>query len=73
MNAPEQTFETAQRELERVVERLERGDASLDEAIELWRRGEDLYRFCRERLDAAEAQIEDLAERGASAVPTETA
>jgi exodeoxyribonuclease VII small subunit len=57
------TFETAQRELEQIVERLERGDASLDEAIALWERGEELYRFCRERLDAAHGKIEELARR----------
>ena len=59
----ELTFETAQRELEQIVERLERGEASLDEAIALWERGEELYRFCRERLDAAHGKIEDLARR----------
>jgi exodeoxyribonuclease VII small subunit len=57
------TFETAQRELEQIVERLERGDASLDEAIALWERGEELYRFCREQLDAAHGKIEELARR----------
>jgi exodeoxyribonuclease VII small subunit len=57
------TFESAQRELEQIVERLERGDASLDEAIALWERGEELYRFCRERLDAAHGKIEELARR----------
>ena len=40
------TFETAQRELEGIVERLERGEASLDEAIALWERGQELLRFC---------------------------
>ena len=59
----ELTFETAQRELEQIVERLERGEASLDEAIALWERGEELYRYCRERLDAAHGKIEDLARR----------
>jgi exodeoxyribonuclease VII small subunit len=59
----ELTFETAQRELEQIVERLERGEASLDEAIALWERGEELYRFCRERLDAAHGKIEDLARK----------
>jgi len=69
----QQTFEAAQRELESIVERLERGDASLDEAIELWRRGEELYRFCREKLDAAEGQIEELAQRAENAAPAGSA
>lgn len=68
-----QTFETAQRELEAIVERLERGDTNLDEAIALWRRGEELYRFCREQLDAAEGQIEELAQRAENALPAESA
>ena len=63
------TFEAAQRELEQIVERLERGDASLDEAIALWQRGEELYRFCRGKLDAAEGEIEELAKRVEAAAP----
>ena len=63
------TFEEAQRELEQIVERLERGDADLDEALRLWQRGEELYRFCAERLEAAEGKIEELARRAESAKP----
>jgi exodeoxyribonuclease VII small subunit len=65
----EPTFEAAQRELEQIVERLERGDANLDEAIALWKRGEELYGFCRGKLDAAEGQIEELAKRVEAAAP----
>ena len=57
------TFETAQKELEQIVERLERGEAELDEAIALWERGEELLRFCLNRLETAEGKIEELAER----------
>jgi exodeoxyribonuclease VII small subunit len=63
------TFEAAQRELEQIVERLERGEASLDEAIALWQRGEELYRFCRGKLDAAEGEIEELAKRVEATAP----
>ena len=63
------TFETAQRELEGIVERLERGEASLDEAIALWERGEELLRFCLERLDGAQGRIEELARRAEGATP----
>ena len=55
------TFESAQRELDAIVERLESGEASLDEAIRLWERGEELYRFCLARLDRAQGRIEELA------------
>ncbi len=63
----ELTFEAAHRELEEIVERLERGNASLDEAIALWERGEELYRFCAAKLDAAQGRIEELAHRGETA------
>ena len=62
----ELTFEAAQKELDQIVDRLERGEASLDEAIALWERGEQLYRFCLERLDAAQGKVEELAERVAA-------
>lgn len=69
----ELTFEDAQRELEQIVRRLEAGEASLDEAIALWQRGEELYRFCLGKLDAAQGEIEELARRVQAAQPTSTA
>ena len=59
----EPTFEQAQRELEQIVERLERGDVGLDELTKLWERGEELYRFCADRLSDAQGRIEELARR----------
>jgi exodeoxyribonuclease VII small subunit len=56
------SFEAARDELEQVVQRLEDGSTSLEEALALWERGEALYRACRSRLEAAEARIEKLAE-----------
>jgi exodeoxyribonuclease VII small subunit len=69
MSATDVTFEEAQRELEQIVERLERGEAGLDEAIKLWERGEELYKLCAARLDAAQGKIEELARRAESARP----
>ncbi|HZG35543.1 MAG TPA: exodeoxyribonuclease VII small subunit [Gaiellaceae bacterium] len=65
----EPTFEEAQRELEAIVERLERGQAPLDEAIALWERGDELLRLCLARLDAAQGRIEELAQRAETAAP----
>jgi exodeoxyribonuclease VII small subunit len=56
-------FEDAQRELEEIVQRLESGQASLDEAIGLWERGEELYRLCAAKLDSAQGRIDELARR----------
>lgn len=58
------TFEEAHRELEQIVERLERGDADVDELTRLWERGEELYRLCSSKLDGVRGRIEELA-RGA--------
>jgi exodeoxyribonuclease VII small subunit len=69
VSAPEPTFEQAQAELEQIVERLEQGQASLNEAIALWERGEELYAFCRERLDTAQGKVEELARRVEQARP----
>jgi exodeoxyribonuclease VII small subunit len=65
----EPKFEAAQQELEQIVERLERGDAGLDEAIKLWERGEELYKLCAGQLDAAQGKIEELARRVEQARP----
>ena len=51
------------------MERLEHGQASLDEAITLWERGELLYKLCRERLDTAQGKVEELARRVESTKP----
>ena len=57
----EPTFEDAQRELDAIVERLERGDANIDELTKLWERGEELYRLCVTKLDTVRGRIEELA------------
>jgi exodeoxyribonuclease VII small subunit len=56
----EETFEELQRELDELVTRLERGDVTLDEALALHRRGEELHRALAERLDRAQLTIEEL-------------
>jgi exodeoxyribonuclease VII small subunit len=56
----ELSFEDAQRELDSIVERLERGDAGVDELTKLWERGEELYRICAARLEAVQGKIEEL-------------
>jgi exodeoxyribonuclease VII small subunit len=63
------TYEEAEKELTQIVERLERGETSLDEALKLWERGEELYRFCVGQLDDAEGKIEELARRVDAARP----
>lgn len=54
------SFEEALRELESIVQRLERGDVALDESIALYARGEALRAQCQKRLADADARIEKL-------------
>ena len=67
----EPSFEQARAELERIVAELESGRAELEEAVRLWERGEELYRLCVGKLDAAEGKIEELGRR-AQAVKSST-
>jgi exodeoxyribonuclease VII small subunit len=62
-------FEEAQRELERIVSELEGGRASLEDAVVLWERGDELYRYCLGKLESAEGKIEELGERIEEARP----
>jgi exodeoxyribonuclease VII small subunit len=63
------SFEDAQRELERIVSELEGGRASLEDAVALWQRGDQLYRYCLGKLDSAEGKIEELGRRVEEAQP----
>ena len=54
------SFEDALRELETIVQKLERGDVPLDDSIALYTRGEQLRAQCQKRLADAEARIEKL-------------
>ncbi len=56
----DRAFEELQKELEDIVARLERGDVAVDDAIALFRRGEELYKACVERLQGAELRVEEL-------------
>ena len=62
-------FEEAQRELERIVSELEGGRASLEDAVVLWERGDELYRYCLGKLESAEGKIEELGARIEEAHP----
>jgi exodeoxyribonuclease VII small subunit len=57
---PEQSFEKAIIDLEKIVEKLEKGDLSLNESLALFEKGVKLARFLREDLDKAEKKIEIL-------------
>ncbi len=53
-------FETALKELETIVSRLERGDVGLEESISIYERGEALKAHCETLLKKAEMRIEKV-------------
>jgi len=57
-------FEGALAELESLVERLERGDLPLDEALKTFERGVELTRHCQTSLKSAQQKVEILLKRG---------
>ena len=68
----ELAFEDALAQLERIVDRLERGDVALEESIEIYERGEALRARCDTLLKAAELKIEKIrAGRDGKAAGTE--
>ena len=56
----EMSFEQALKELEGIVDRLERGDVELEESIAIYERGEALKARCDLLLKQAEAKVEKL-------------
>ena len=56
----ERSFEEAWAELEAVLERLEGGDLSLDDSVELFERGRHLAAHCQTLLDKAELRVRQL-------------
>ena len=66
-NSKAPDFEASLAELESLVERLERGDLPLDEALKVFERGVALTRVCQTSLQAAQQKVEILLRRGGQA------
>ena len=67
-------FEDALKKLQAVVEKLERGDLPLEEAVESFTEGIRLVQFCHKKLEEAEKKVQVLMtdpEGGVSALPFE--
>lgn len=53
-------FEAALAELEKLVEKMESGDQSLEDALQSFQRGIELTRTCQQALKNAEQRVEKL-------------
>ena len=56
----ESKFEDALKKLEKIVEDLEGGDLSLDEALKKYQEGIELSRSCAQKLESAKKKIDLL-------------
>lgn len=61
------SYEAARAELSQVVEALEAGGVPLEEALDLWERGERLVATCQTWLDNAAKRIEAVRASAAAA------
>ena len=56
----ELSFEDSLAELEAIVDKLESGQGSLDDAITAYERGSQLKRHCQTKLDEAQMKVEKI-------------
>jgi exodeoxyribonuclease VII small subunit len=54
------SFEAALQKLETIVQRLEKGELTLEESLGLYEEGLRLSRLCHSKLEEAEGRIEQL-------------
>jgi exodeoxyribonuclease VII small subunit len=54
------TFEAALKQLEEIVQKLEKGELPLEESLVLYEKGIGLSRLCHGKLEEAEGRIEVL-------------
>ncbi len=61
MKEPETpSFEAALKQLEEIVQKLEKGESPLEESLKLYEEGIRLSRLCHAKLEEAEGRIEML-------------
>jgi exodeoxyribonuclease VII small subunit len=67
------SFETALKELEGIVSRLEQGQVDLEDSIALYERGQALKAHCERKLKAAESRLEKIVQGSGGQISAETA
>ncbi len=58
--APTQTYEAAAARVEEIIRRLDSGEASLNETLELVKEGKGLIEYCAAELEAVGGALEEL-------------
>ena len=65
------TFEESLKNLESIVDRLEKGDLPLEESLMLFEQGVGLSAACKQELDAAEGKVQMLIRQRDGSLKTE--
>lgn len=54
----EKTFEESLKEIEEIVQRLEKGDVPLEQSIKLYNEGIQLLDVCNQKIDKVEKELQ---------------
>jgi len=54
------SYEEARDQLAEIVLKLEGGQATLEESLALWEKGEELAKVCQDWLDGAKAKLDAI-------------
>ena len=54
------TYEKAMAQLETLAQQMERGEVPIDEMAERLRHAQQLIQYCRQRLTAADASVQQI-------------
>ncbi len=54
------SYEEARDQLAEIVSKLEGGQATLEESLALWEKGEALAKICQDWLDGAKAKLDAI-------------
>ena len=60
----EQTLEEVFKELDRIMDSLEKEDLTLEESFSLYHKGIDMLKTCDEKIETVEKQMKILDEEG---------
>ncbi|HHY14223.1 MAG TPA: exodeoxyribonuclease VII small subunit [Thermoanaerobacterales bacterium] len=63
MSIKKLSFESALKELEEIVDMLEKGELSIEEALEKFEKGVKLAQFCTSKLNEIEGKVSVLVEK----------
>ena len=64
------SYEQAMQELETIVRRLEDGNVALEDAITLYERGDQLRKYCEQKLQQAQTRVEKIVEGSTGQITT---